>query len=90
MQPFGRSSGTEYNGEASKTASALFPSPQPSPQGPKERGNHSPALSYYDRAWLSCGSEKKAKEAGTATVTSVHSSTVPALSLSSGPRGGLE
>src|SRR6185436_10623355 len=62
--------------------------PHPGPL-PEEREKHSPVLWLNNRAWLSCASETKDKEAGTAIVTSEFSSTVPTLSLSSGERVGV-
>ena len=61
--------------------------PHPGPL-PEEREKHSPVLWLNNRAWLSCASETKDKEAGTAVVKSEFSSTVPTLTSSSGERAG--
>ena len=86
MRPFSRFSGAESKAEASKITGALFPlTPTLSL---REREKHSAAI-WYDRAWLSCASGTKDKEAGTATATSEFSSTVPRLSLSLRERVGV-
>ena len=51
---------------------------------PDEREKHSPVPWLYDRPWLSCASETKDREAGTATTTFEFPSGVAAFSLSMG------
>jgi hypothetical protein len=82
MWLFGRSSAAESKAEAAGIAGILLP------LSPRRGRIIRPCFGNTTETPLSCASETKDKEAGTATVTSESSSAMPALSLSWGEGWG--